>query len=88
MLKITSRDNQKIKFAKKVRDGKIDDVIFIEGLRLAEEALRSNLTISDVFFTGNFSKTERGKALLQKAGNFNLFEISQNIFDSISDTKH
>lgn len=88
MLKITSRDNQKIKFAKKVRDGKVDNLIFIEGLRLAEEALRSNLTISDIFFTENFSKTERGKNFLQKTENFNLFEISQNIFDSISDTKH
>lgn len=88
MLKITSRDNKKIKFAKKVRDGKVDNVIFIEGLRLAEEALRSNLTISDIFFTESFGKTERGKNFLQKAENFNLFEISENIFDSISDTKH
>jgi TrmH family RNA methyltransferase len=88
MLKITSRDNQKIKIAKKVRDGKVDDSIFIEGLRLAEEALRSDLEISDIFFTEDFGKTARGKALLQKAAKFNLFEVSENIFDSLSDTKH
>ena len=67
MLKITSRDNQKIKLARKVRDGKIDNLIFVEGLRLAEEALRSNLEISDVFFTEDFSKSERGKIFLKKA---------------------
>ena len=61
MLKITSRDNQKIKLAKKVRDGKVRISIFIEGLRLAEEALRSDLEISDIFFTENFGKTARGK---------------------------
>jgi hypothetical protein len=37
MLKITSRDNPKIKKARKVRDGAIENLIFIEGLRLAEK---------------------------------------------------
>lgn len=88
MPKITSRDNQKIKLAKKVRDGKGGNFIFIEGLRLAEEALRSNLEISDVFFTENFGKTEREKDFLQKAKKFNFSEVSANVFGSLSDTKH
>jgi len=88
MLKITSRDNQKIKLAKKIRDGKFSDLIFIEGLRLAEEALRSELEVHDILFTENFSKTGRGKAFLQKAGKFTVSEVSENVFDSISDTKH
>jgi RNA methyltransferase, TrmH family len=88
MQKITSRDNQKIKFAKKARDGRAREFIFIEGLRLAEEALRSNLKISDVFISQNFSTSERGRAFLQNVRNFNLYEIPEQIFDSLSDTKH
>ena len=88
MLKITSRDNQKIKLARKVRDGHEKNLIFLEGARLAGEALRSNLDVSDVFFTESFAATERGKNFLQKAENLNFSEVSENVFDSLSDTKH
>ncbi|HEY0426941.1 MAG TPA: RNA methyltransferase [Pyrinomonadaceae bacterium] len=88
MQKITGRDNQKIKFARKVRDRKTEDLIFVEGARLAEEVLRSDLKISDVFFTENFASTTRGKVFLQTAAKFNLTEVAANIFESISDTKH
>lgn len=87
MTEITSRDNQRIKFARKVRDGSIEDAIFLEGLRLAEEALRSELNVSDVFLTDNFSRTERHRAFLQKIENQIIAEVSEEIFESISDTK-
>jgi TrmH family RNA methyltransferase len=88
MLKISSRDNQRIKQARKVRDSLIEDAIFVEGLRLAEEVLRSNLKIFDIFFTESFSQTERGQAFLQKVENFNLAEVSEKILASLSDTKN
>ena len=88
MLKITSRDNQRLKHAKRVRDGLIEDSIFIEGLRLAEEVLRSNLKTSEVFFTESFAESERGQALLCKYENHNLAQVSDKIFDSLSDTKN
>jgi TrmH family RNA methyltransferase len=88
MLKISSRENQRIKHAKKIRDSLIEDKIFVEGLRLAEEVLRSNLKISEVFFTESFSQTERGAALLQKVEHFNPNEVSEKVFDSLSDTKN
>jgi TrmH family RNA methyltransferase len=88
MLKITSRDNQKIKLARKVRDGKDKALIFVEGARLAEEALRSNLNVSDIFFTESFAAGERGRIFLQKAEKFNLTQVAENVFDSLSDTKH
>lgn len=87
MLKITSRDNQKIKFARKVRDQKAGDLIFVEGARLAEEVLRSDLEISDVFFIASYADSERGRLLLPKLQQSSLAEVSQNIFDSLSDTK-
>jgi TrmH family RNA methyltransferase len=88
MLKITSRDNQKIKITRKIRDGLIENFIFIEGLRLAGEVLRSNLKISDVFFSESFANSERGKTFLQNAPNINLTEVSDKVFDSLSDTKN
>lgn len=88
MLKITSRDNQKLKYARRVRDGFVKDLIFIEGARLAEEVSRSGLKISDVFFTAEFAQTERGQSFLQNAETSNLAEVAESVFASIADTKH
>ena len=88
MLKITSRDNEKIKQARRVRDGFVKDTIFVEGTRLAEEVLRSNLEIFDAFFTEDFAKIERGQAVLQNLPTKAIAEISDKIFDSLSDTKN
>lgn len=71
-----------------MRDGAVDDLIFVEGLRLAEEVLRSQLKISDVFFTGEFAKTERGAEFLQNIETSKCFEVSAKIFDSLADTKN
>lgn len=88
MLKITSRDNPKIKRAKRVRDGAANDLIFVEGLRLAEEVLRTRLQISEIFFTENFARTERGEEFLQLTESNKCFAVSEKIFDSIADTKN
>jgi TrmH family RNA methyltransferase len=88
MLKISSRDNQRIKQARKVRDSLIKNLIFVEGSRLAMEALRSNVKISDIFFTESFSLNQRGKDFLQTVENFNPTEVSEKIFNSLSDTKN
>lgn len=88
MLKITSRDNPRVKQAKKVRDGLIKNLIFIEGIRLAREVLRSNLTIRDIFITESFSRTEQGQAFLQNHDDFPPIEVQEKIFDFLSDTKN
>jgi TrmH family RNA methyltransferase len=71
-----------------VRDGFIKDAIFVEGARLAEEVLRSNLEIFDTFFTEDFARTERGQTVLQNLPTKAIAEISDKIFDSLSDTKN
>ena len=88
MLKITSRENQRIKFAKKVGGGRVKDLIFVEGARLAEELLRSESAITDVLFTEYFRQSERGQLFLEKAAKKtdNFAEVSEKIFHSISDT--
>lgn len=88
MQRITSRDNQKLKLARKARDRRLEDLIFVEGWRLAEEALRSKLNISDIFFSEGFAKSARGEAFLQKTKHFNLYEVSEQIFNTLSATRH
>lgn len=88
MLKISSRDNRRIKDAQKVRDSTSKAAIFVEGVRLAEEVLRSKLEIYDAFFTKSFAETERGQAFLQRVENSKLAEVSEKIFDFLSDTRN
>ena len=84
--KITSRDNVKLKHARAVRDGRIGDAVFVEGLRLAEEAAES-LKITDFFCTPEFSETERGADLLKKLNGVKVAILNQKLLESISDTK-
>lgn len=90
MQKITSRDNQKLKFARKVREGRESEFIFVEGVRLAEEFLKSGLKIHECFFSDTFFGHERNEKLFKQisAKTDNLFEIPERIFDSLSDTKN
>jgi TrmH family RNA methyltransferase len=83
---ITSRDNARLKHARAVRDGRVDGEIFVEGLRLAEEAAQF-LDITDFFYTPEFVQTARGEELLKKLHNFNSAAVSQKLLESISDTK-
>ncbi|MEO7672910.1 MAG: RNA methyltransferase [Pyrinomonadaceae bacterium] len=88
--KISSRNNAKLVRARQVRDGKIDDLIFIEGLRLSVETLRSGLTINDCFVTRTFAESERGGAMIDDANarNIAVFEVAESSFPSVADTKN
>ena len=55
---------------------------------MAEEVLRSDLEISDVFFTQAYAGSERGRLLLPELQKYSPAEVSQNIFDYLSDTKN
>lgn len=85
--KITSRDNPRIKAARQIRDGRGKDKIFIEGLRLCEEVLASDLEISEVFYSENFAGGERQENFLEAIKNFHPAQVSENIFASLADTK-
>ena len=89
MLKITSRENQKLKLARKVRDGYSKDLIFVEGLRLAEEVLRSDLLVNEVFISESFENDSRSTHLLSsfQQKHIAVSEVSDKIFQSIADTK-
>lgn len=82
MTKITSRDNPKLKLARKVRDGREKNLIFVEGWRLANEAFRSDINITEIFLSENFNRK------LVSFGSLIFTEVSQKVFGSIADTKN
>ncbi|HEY0461031.1 MAG TPA: RNA methyltransferase [Pyrinomonadaceae bacterium] len=89
MQKITSRENPKLKFARRVRDSREKGSIFVEGVRLAEEALRSRAAVNEIFVSGDFNQNERTGELIQnfQSKNISINEVSAKIFGSIADTK-
>src|SRR5258708_5624973 len=82
--KITSRDNQRLVNARKVRDGKVSERIFIEGRRLVDEALRSELMIDECFVAEGFRDGELLEAVTRQTSK--IAKISDKIFTSIADT--
>jgi len=84
---ITSKDNQKLKHARQVRDGNAENKIFIEGRRLADEALRSDLTFDLCFLSTGFSPEPGLKERLDSR-NIEVVFVAENIFNSIADTKN
>jgi TrmH family RNA methyltransferase len=86
---ITSRDNSLLRHARAVRDGKIDDSIFVEGLRLAEEALASGLRIEAVIYSEEIARKERAARLIEQLGRSceKMASVSEKLLESISYTK-
>lgn len=82
---ITSRDNVNLKLARAVRDGRDHSLIFIEGARLFEEAIRSRLDIQHVLISSDVSRSVKLAELLsyQRA---KLLKVATRLFDSIADT--
>ncbi|HEX8709639.1 MAG TPA: RNA methyltransferase [Pyrinomonadaceae bacterium] len=86
---ITSRDNQLARRARAVREGKIREQIFVEGVRLCEEAVRSALSVEQVICTEKLARDERGAQLLQSLSDrpAHLSFVTEEVFASLSDTK-
>lgn len=90
---ITSRHNSRLQFARRVRDGREKDFIFIEGLRLCEEAARTGLSIEEVFFTENITRDDRGATMLEElsCGTSRAttpWQVREDILAGVSDTKN
>ncbi len=61
-----SKDNSLLRQARAVRDGKAVDLIFVEGLRLCEEAYSSGLDIEAVIYSDEIALKERAAAVISK----------------------
>jgi len=89
VLHITSRDNSLLRQARAVRDGKIDELIFIEGLRLCEEAHRSNLSIEAVIVSEELLRKERAAGAIEELSKISqrTASLTEKLLESISYTK-
>jgi TrmH family RNA methyltransferase len=86
---IISRDNSLLRLARSVREGKSTELIFVEGLRLCEEALRSDLSIEAVIVSEELAAKEKAAPLLEQLAT-NLARtaiVSEKLLESVSYTK-
>lgn len=85
---ISSKDNARLKAARQIRDGREKSAIFIEGFRLADEALRSDITIRECFVTEAFCNGPKETEMLTtlKARDVSIWPCSEAAFRSIADT--
>jgi len=84
--KIVSRDNGRLVHARKVRDGKVREQMFIEGRRLVNEAISSDLVIDECFMSDDFRDAEMLDAVSERTAA--IAQISPRLFVSIADTDH
>ena len=87
--KIESRDNPHVKLARKVRDGNEREMIFVEGTRLSEEAVRSGAAIEFCLLEDGYEDNASNAALVDSVSRKTdeVFSISERLFSSVSDTK-
>lgn len=88
-MNITSRDNSLLRQARAVRDGKLDELIFVEGLRLCMEALRSNLELEAVIASEELIRKEKAAdsfAEISRAAQ-RVGTVSEKLLESVSYTK-
>lgn len=79
---IRSRDNSRLKFARAVRDGREPDLIFIEGIRLVHEAIRSGVKLEQVFVSEGFDPAAKKPSLVDWTW------VDRRLFDSVADTEN
>lgn len=86
---ITSRDNSLLRQVRAVREGKIDELIYVEGLRLCEEALRSRLEIEAVVVSEELLRKERVAAVIRELSQASkrFASVSEKLLESVSYTK-
>ena len=87
--RITSRQNDLLKHVRAVCAGRNRKSIFIEGIRLCEEAALSSLTIETVIFADSLARHEHGERTLDAlaAQTKTVVSVPDDIFDTLSDTQ-
>src|SRR5687767_10149224 len=85
---ITGRHNSRLAHIRKVRDGKIDGQIFIEGFRVAAEAMRSAVRILECAVTREMLDGNEISGLVEELveRGVQVYEIPEPLFASMADT--
>jgi len=82
--RIESKDNSRLVRARKVRDGRVNGSIFIEGRRLAEEAIRSQVGIEECLIIDKTVATDIVPDLLNDV--IPVRSMSDRLFRTVADT--
>jgi TrmH family RNA methyltransferase len=87
--KITSRQNPLVKRFRRIRDGAERHYVFLEGIRLIEEALDAGAHFESVAYTPDVESSERGPALLKSLRGVQCRGalVSKQVMDAIADTE-
>lgn len=87
--KITSRQNPLVKRFRAVREGQERHLLFIEGIRLLEEAIEAGLHFEAVAFSDRLQATSRGVELYQKILHLSCRGalVANSVLDAISDVE-
>lgn len=86
---ITSRKNPHAQRARAVRDGREEGLIFIEGVRLTEEAAGASLKFETVFYAESAEQDERAALLLRRLRRVcgRVLPVGESVLESVSDLK-
>ncbi|MCL2355103.1 MAG: RNA methyltransferase [Oscillospiraceae bacterium] len=88
---ITSKDNEQIKYIRKLKDKKARDVrgeFFIEGMKLIREAIEENADIKTIVICDDCVKAgEISKKELYAIAKYNCIYASENVFHNIADVQ-
>jgi TrmH family RNA methyltransferase len=86
---ITSRKNPLAQRARAAREGREKGLVFVEGVRLCEEALRAGLAFEFALYSVAVEEDERGARLIEglRRACPKVFAASEGVVESVSDTK-
>lgn len=86
---ITSKDNEQIKYIKKLKDKKFRDDMkeyLVEGIKLVKEAIEENVTIKMIVVCEDCdSDGSIEQSLLYEIAKYNCIYITKKVFQSITD---
>lgn len=87
---ITSRENPRIKAASALvssaKERRVRGLFAIEGLRLCTDAVKSGVSVREVYFTESFEASFPEAAALLSDGAQACFSVSESVMDRLSDT--
>ena len=86
---ITSKDNEQIKYIKKLKDKKFRDETseyLVEGLKMVKEAIEENVAIKTIIICEDCeNKEEIEQSLVYEIAKFNCIYVTKKIYKSITD---
>ena len=86
---ITSRRNPLVQRARAVREGREKGFVFVEGVRLCEEAAGASLDFDAALYTPALERDERGARLLDdlRRRAARVLAVDEGVLDFVADTK-